>query len=254
MPKLALLTSRDFVMYHIFRLKNPNAFYPELGRADLYPDLFLMSYSQADVNMLPTGLGNRDFCETDPRWLQLIPYIQVTRVVEGVKEYARYQRGSGSGEERLKSNFSIGFGGHIEESMFNTHKSILAGTKRELLEELKLGVVDDQIRFDYLMFDPKPGVNQVHLAIVAELQLTEQQHEKLEAGEGEEDIITKIEWRTADELLKEHQEALDGEVSGAKLEDWSLNILTHLCNPAYREQLDFGEPIYVPRPQAEVAA
>ena len=247
MSKVALLTSRDFVMYHIFNVKNPNAFYPEMGRVHQYPDLFLAGYSVEQINELPIGLGKRDFCETDPRFLQLIPYITVTAEIDGKLHYARYQRGSGSTEKRL-TNYSIGFGGHIEENLFNNHNSIRTGAARELREELQLSLMVTDIRPDYLMFDPKPGVNQVHLAVVMNHRLSEEEIEKLRSGE--EDIITKLEWKTKEELLSEHTLAVTEEGQGAKLEDWSLNILTYLENPTYADTLSLGEVVYVPRTPA----
>jgi len=78
-----------------------------------------------DINLplfnLPLLLQPRSTCETDPNYLQIIPYV----IIKDRYGYIfSYRRGSGGGEERLLKKCSIGFGGHVEESLDDTFDRI----------------------------------------------------------------------------------------------------------------------------------
>src|SRR5450432_1186674 len=51
----------------------------------------------------------RSEVETDPSWLQLIPYV----VLQHHGRIFHYTRGKSGGEQRLHAKRSIGIGGHI---------------------------------------------------------------------------------------------------------------------------------------------
>lgn len=60
----------------------------------------------------------RGWCETDRRFLQLLPYMIFYKKVGGKYKIFVYQRGKGVGEERLALGCSIGVGGHINPHDF----------------------------------------------------------------------------------------------------------------------------------------
>lgn len=55
----------------------------------------------------------RGWCETDTRYIQLLPYVVFYKKVGNRYRIFVYQRGKGVGEERLAGGCSIGLGGHI---------------------------------------------------------------------------------------------------------------------------------------------
>lgn len=112
----------------------------------------------------PACLQDRDTCETDPQWLQLLPYIVIRERASG--KVFRYFRGKGGTEDRLHGRISIGVGGHVEhmpEAGTNLFDHLKADAKRECLEEI--GVVPDSIEFVSLVYNPH-DVNEVHLGIL----------------------------------------------------------------------------------------
>ena len=60
-------------------------------------------------------LASRSWVESDTRFVQPIAYVTLVRYAAGVLELLVYERGSGSNEKRLVDQYSIGYGGHIEE-------------------------------------------------------------------------------------------------------------------------------------------
>src|SRR6266498_549645 len=83
----------------------------------------------------------RSKAESDPSFKQVIPYI----LVENDGRLLRYVRGKGTGETRLVSKGSIGFGGHVrreDDSVFYgadddiVRRIYDAARERELREEL----------------------------------------------------------------------------------------------------------------------
>jgi len=97
--------------------------------------------------------------ENDPSWKQLIPYIILT---SNGKVYG-YSRGKGQGETRLHNKYSIGFGGHINET--DSVQRVLDALYRELSEELSWeGSIEPQCVG--LLYDDSNSVGQVHLGVV----------------------------------------------------------------------------------------
>lgn len=112
---------------------------------------------------------DRPAAENDPGFKQLIPYV-VFRCGEQV---FRYQRGSGSGEARLRALWSVGVGGHIcAADGVSGVEAYFTGMRRELDEEVHVhGGMTDQIIG--LINDDLTPVGQVHLGIVHLVDLTE---------------------------------------------------------------------------------
>jgi len=68
-------------------------------------------FGESGLTSAPFKLADRSHCETNPTYLQLIPYIILVSDNDEVFIYKRGQKGN---EDRLHQLFSIGLGGHIE--------------------------------------------------------------------------------------------------------------------------------------------
>jgi len=102
----------------------------------------------------------RSITETDPTFLQLIPYVVLTCG----KQVFRYRRGSAGMEKRLGGLRSIGIGGHISESDAGSDP-YRVGLLREVEEEVSdIGPFKET--FLGLIFDDRTPVGQVHLGLV----------------------------------------------------------------------------------------
>ena len=60
----------------------------------------------------------RDWCENDKRFMQLLPYVVLYKLIDDQISIFVYQRGKGTGEQRLAGGCSIGLGGHINPHDF----------------------------------------------------------------------------------------------------------------------------------------
>lgn len=173
-------------------------------------------------------LLDRDVVETDPGWLQLIPYIAV------FDKHGRifcYERGVKGGEDRLHAKLSIGIGGHVEDEpsdgvVLDLQSVLLRGAERELEEEL--GVAANVTHFMAAIYTGASGnpVDQVHLGLLSHVTLLE------EVSGNEPGIIEKGRFMTLTELLL--PENFD------RLELWSQAVVTRM-----KEQLSetFGSLI-----------
>jgi predicted NUDIX family phosphoesterase len=73
------------------------------------------------------------YCEGNPYFLQLIPYIVVTCKKEENTHIFYYRRSKGGGESKLHDMYSIGFGGHVEGAVASAVSSLAA---RDFLSDL----------------------------------------------------------------------------------------------------------------------
>ncbi|MDR7433876.1 MAG: hypothetical protein QN189_01970 [Armatimonadota bacterium] len=104
----------------------------------------------------------RDLVEDDPSYKQIIPYL----VVHRNREIFLFRRLDQGDEARLVGRYSIGVGGHINrEDVEGSEDVILAGLRRELLEELH---IEGEWRADLLgvLNDDTEPVGQVHFGLV----------------------------------------------------------------------------------------
>lgn len=108
----------------------------------------------------------RGECETDPTWLQLIPYV----VLRHGDRIFHYTRGSKGGEKRLHALKSIGIGGHINPVDTEATDPYRAGMARELAEEIHIGCAYTEQVLG-LVYDPSTPVGSVHLGVVHILNL-----------------------------------------------------------------------------------
>ncbi|MDD2716297.1 MAG: hypothetical protein PHW04_10450 [Candidatus Wallbacteria bacterium] len=130
-------------------------------------------------------IKKRGSVENDPNYKQIIPYALLTHD----KKVCIYKRGKQLSEERLKFNYSLGFGGHIsfeDSNLFNsTYKE---GMLREVNEELKLNS-HYQEKIVGLINDDSNDVGKVHLGIVHVFNLTSPEVRKKEKSINEVSVV-----------------------------------------------------------------
>lgn len=116
---------------------------------------------------------------------QFINYGVLTKVKDGVKVYAVYQRVKGTSENRLMGRFSIGFGGHptvddiitANDGVINIYATLHNSLIRELEEEINLVYEVDYkwSNVDVLGYihSTQSEVDSLHFAVVTEVPLNE---------------------------------------------------------------------------------
>jgi len=126
-------------------------------------------YTDRIFDKPPSGYMARGECEPNPEYKQIIPYVIM--VCGG--EVFRYTRGKKGSEERLRSLYSIGIGGHIshdDESLFDD--TYEAGMARELAEEVEISSAYEETIVGVLN-DDSNEVGAVHFGIVHLFRLDE---------------------------------------------------------------------------------
>jgi len=143
-------------------------------KRDAVPDLPLYGMFQ-NADLLPLALANMQFAprsemETNPVYKQFIPYCLLrhgTRLI-------CYRRSSKASETRLHGLYSIGWGGHVNDSdqvlpLWND--AIISQTfYRELKEEIDVKI-NQSPRLVGFINDDTTDVGKVHLGIVFEYWL-----------------------------------------------------------------------------------
>lgn len=127
------------------------------------------------VSMVPRWISN-----TNLQHRQLIGYVYLTRMNEGVKEVYVYRRTKKVGESRLAGLASIGFGGHIEfddvvheHGVLKLEATLIKSIARECAEEagLKLSangdLNDTDIRW---ILDNANAVGRAHVGLAIEIE------------------------------------------------------------------------------------
>lgn len=134
--------------------------------------------------------------ERNDSFKQPIPYIIITK---GDKFYVT-ERLEGAGESRLHGKISMGIGGHMNPiEGLNTFQELMKeNTLRELNEELNVkaagGSID--IVMGGLLNDDSDEVGQVHICLLGNIRLKEEQNVEIKEVEQ-----LKGSWHTLDELL-----------------------------------------------------
>lgn len=177
-----------------------------------------------DVNevLKDTLLIARSVCETDPSYLQLIPYVVIVKVdSKGDRQVLCYDRIKGGGEARLYGLTSVGFGGHINTNPEpDVPMNVHLGTDchRELSEELIWVNNPDGFDVDQLCEDFKKSfiiladhdvLNSVHLGLLKFIEITGE-HEFVS---GEPDKVGRVRWTGINDLAAMAEAGL--------LETWS---------------------------------
>lgn len=144
----------------------------------------LSDYETGDSSTWKPFMMPRDLCETDERYLQIIPYVSI---INENGEYFSYERGSAGNEARLHAKRSIGLGGHIDNPVTTTIEDLIVDeAARELEEEVGL-VVDKQDLYEALnggiiIRETGTAVDRVHLGVAFEIYAHSSELKKLEEG------------------------------------------------------------------------
>lgn len=117
---------------------------------------------------------DRPLAESNPDWLQIIPYIIVIngKMDDPYAGIFTYKRLKGGSEARLHAKSSIGLGGHVNTSDLVPNQDLWSAVEacayRELTEELQMP--DSKTWFiDFkpvIIYDPSNDVGKVHLGVV----------------------------------------------------------------------------------------
>lgn len=120
----------------------------------------------------------REIAEINEDYLQIIPYVAINYTTTDKQFVFLYQRLKAGSEARLHDNYSIGIGGHIEESKdsrdYNEPRmsSFFRGMLRELKEEVDMGSSPltansvKPIDNKFLLYDNTNAVGRVHLGVL----------------------------------------------------------------------------------------
>ena len=176
------------------------------------------------------------------RLRHLIPYLIL--VSSGLKSFLAYRRGLGGAEPRLRGEWAIGFGGHLNREDFLDSDGTVEGAARvciarELKEELGLNLSGDVMAFRHLgwLASSATEVSKVHLGMVWVLFLSEGAEGRLTP----EANIAALRWVTSAALTR-----LVG-----KAETWSGVLCRSLFQARVLRDASLGE---LPRePVARVA-
>lgn len=174
---------------------------------------------------IPSFLESRETCEKDPSRLQILPYVTLNYIDDNNNLFVyTYQRGGGGNESRLHGDFSVGFGGHIEEAP-SAEKSmkeiVIDNVIRELKEEIDLDIpryrVELALEHANIFLDKSNSVGSVHLAVAISLQVKPEN-----LGKNEEGVVEKVKLESCETVFKDMR---DGEASGRKFESWSRIVM-----------------------------
>ncbi len=165
-----------------------------------------------------TRFMRRGDAELDKAYKQLIPYAIFVSRVDGETQVFAYRRGKGQGEARLRSKWSAGVGGHVNDSDLSGDEpdAFEAGTKREIAEEVVLDSPVLSFKKVGLVNDDRTEVGCVHLGVVCLVELAEP---KMRSNETD---LIEARFRPVDELLDEIEE------SPEKFESWTALALQNL--------------------------
>ncbi len=136
-------------------------------REDMFPDGAWHGFVTDDLDRHQRVIRERHFfkpraeVENDPAFQQIIPYV----VFRHADRYLLTHRLRASSEKRLRKQYSLGVGGHINPGDLEAGDPILDGLKREWAEEVVY-----EGRFEAkllgLLNEESSPVSKVHLGIV----------------------------------------------------------------------------------------
>jgi predicted NUDIX family phosphoesterase len=153
----------------------------------------------------------RSEVETDPSWLQLIPYVVL---VCGAQVF-HYRRGASGTEARLRALRSVGIGGHISEAdAAGGSDPYATGMAREVFEEVTHAAVVSERLLGFI-HDPRTLVGSVHLGVVHLWELAEAK------ATPKEDALADCGFAPMSELIRDKEQ----------FETWSQFVLEVLSLP-----------------------
>jgi len=136
-------------------------------REDIFPDGAWHGFVSKDLDRYQSIIRERYVfkpradVEEDPGYQQIIPYV----VFRHGNRYFLTHRLRASSERRLRKQYSLGVGGHINPSDLRSGDPIADGLKREWEEEVAYdGQFDAQLLG--LLNDESAPVSKVHLGVV----------------------------------------------------------------------------------------
>lgn len=143
-----------------------------------------LAYSSREYNFV----DRTPELEANPQIKQLIPYVAVLSENGNILDYIRGKAGC---EGRLHNLYSIGFGGHVKDTDTDSarYDTNMAGTLvtraaiRELKEELKLSIYQDQLNAFGFINDDANEVGAVHLGICYLVKLFDEDLTKIISNE-----------------------------------------------------------------------
>lgn len=138
-----------------------------MRREDIFPDGAWHGFVSADLDRHLGVIRDRHFfkprgeVEEDPSYQQIIPYV----VFRHGDRYFLTHRLRASSEKRLRKQYSLGVGGHINRSDVGDGDPVLDGLKREWNEEV---VYEGRFsaRLLGLLNEDSSPVSKVHLGVV----------------------------------------------------------------------------------------
>jgi predicted NUDIX family phosphoesterase len=136
-------------------------------REDMFPDGAWHGFVSKDLDRHQTLIRERHFfksraeVENDPGYQQIIPYV----VFRHDGSYFLTHRLRASSEKRLRKQYSLGIGGHINPGDLEAGDPILDGLRREWGEEV---IYDGKFEAQLigLLNDDSSPVSKVHLGVV----------------------------------------------------------------------------------------
>ena len=138
-----------------------------MKREDIFPDGAWHGFVSKNLDRHQKLIRERHFfksrseVENDPSYQQIIPYV----VFRHADRYFLTHRLRASSEKRLRKQYSLGVGGHINPGDLGAGDPILDGLKREWEEEVVYHGSFDARLLGLLNDDSSP-VSKVHLGIV----------------------------------------------------------------------------------------
>jgi predicted NUDIX family phosphoesterase len=136
-------------------------------REDIFPDGAWHGFVSKDLERHQELIRKRHFfmprasVEDDPSYQQIIPYV----VFRHADRYFLTHRLRASSERRLRKQYSLGVGGHINPGDLEAGDPILDGLKREWEEEVVYRG-KFEARLLGLLNDDSSPVSKVHLGVV----------------------------------------------------------------------------------------
>ena len=183
-----------------------------------------------DIFNIPVVLLDRADCETDPTYLQLLPYMVVTDASTG--KVLVYKRGPKGEENRLHGALSIGIGGHVDtapEQSDTVLDHLVIEACRELNEEIGIDItegirvhVKSQLKYANLLITNKNEVSDVHLGLAFRVFI-----DKDTELSNEEDIVMDHQWLTKEEISTLINQP------GNSLELWSDMLVDSMYNQQF---------------------
>lgn len=198
---------------------------PTSGITPLLHGSFSESHLDRVLDYILTNYSfrSRATVEEDPSFKQIIPYV----VIRHRDRFLITKRTERQTERRLHGKYSLGIGGHINDTERCTDSTdvIHAGLERELAEEIEILGKRSSLDLVGVICDETTEVSRVHLGLVFVLETDSDLYAVREL-----ELMT-AEWATTDELRTKF----------AQMETWSQIVFEHVI--ARTADSRIGEPL-----------